>query len=407
MGEAMVRGIIKLSIILFVFLWLVMTLPVIVGNVPNAKQSESKPRAPSSSAQAQITQDSFQELTNLMADVVATLDSCKDELKKHRRDESTKQEQAFLDGMEKCVDGEFQRFTNPEVMFRYETLKKRQIEQLREQARVVRRQILELRATIKSRTREIHMKELSASLDSKLLDALNELRNAMAYKSYFSIAIIIFCTLLLGGAGYWGYRLLQSKRLILRKRILEQPHLFLQLMSAFGKFRESIKQIIARVEKRPEQETAEKTSTDRPKTPRSPTQALIDLYNAVVYRSDKIGDFWKSYENRIVTLGLTNAKQRVENNEIPPEFGEADNGEYYAVEIEPDQYAVVPRFGLLFSKAKYQRGGLGFVFQCRDAERGHEGSAILLKQPALFRNDTQSNSWSLQQRGEISLGTDA
>jgi hypothetical protein len=133
---------------------------------------------------------------------------------------------------------------------------------------------------------------------------------------------------------------------------------------------------------------------------------LVESYNEVVLNGAKSEDFAKQHE--LTRIGVINADERAGNDNIKPIFGASPNGEFYAIAIEQDHrttYVVMPEFGLIFSEARYRRGGLGYVFHCSDDEIEREGGGnmILVKRPAVFEPDEQKEIWRLLEKGEISL----
>lgn|GEM_PF-6706787 len=347
-------------------------------------------------------------------EIMQSLDQISLELRKHQEDIESKKDVGALADIEKNVTKLYKDLPNVDEWFRAnKKLDPLQVASVRDKAFTLKIEFFNVRAILASKLGAIQQKMLAEQLQGRVQTIEKKLvamQNSGDGSIYWYIGIL-FVMVMLGGLGYWGYFNLLKKigDLDARRELTKQHEDFFQLsLKAFSyemcKLREALPRTPAKTAK-DRDETVVLTEPQQRTERKSPIDSLVTLYNRIVYENEIIGDFWQNYE--VTTIGVTNSEERVGNDKIPPQFGKASNGELYAVKITDDdhrkKYAVVPKFGLIFSEAKFLRGGLQFVFDCSDFQAGRKNGAIVIKKPAFFEPDGQGESWRLVNRGEIGL----
>jgi len=283
--------------------------------------------------------------------------------------------------------------------------------QIRDLANAAMFKYVHARAQLASKSEAVRQKMLEdklANIQSNLPKVDTITSNLRGW--HIGIAGILF--LLLGGLGLWGY-------VSLRKKIaaygLDQPgrinqhsqlknDLNLSLEEQADKIISSIKPLSG--ETPPEGKKADSDSKPKPPPPKtkSPIETLVELYNTSVRDNQKISEFRQRYP--ITTIGIKNAEERAGNPKIDPIFWAADNGDFYAIDIEQNgrrTYVVVPSFGFIFSEKKYNNAGLSHVFKCRPEALKSQGNLMIVKKTAHFKPDSQGTIWELEEQGEIDL----
>jgi len=328
---------------------------------------------------------------------------------------SIKQDQAFLDSIEQCLQNSLESFITPEVISSLQKQNSSERNKALNDMQTIINQSNNLRYQLWTKTKEIQKQQIEAELQElgkNIKNDFTEIMHAYSKKEILHylllISLILVFMVALSGLGTWAC-FHRKKGVLLCHRFIfknfwRQYQLFWKLNSTVGN--ESTKTIRIINERLPVKERKiELDQQLKQEYKLLPTQELAVLYNKIVSEKTNVGDFWQRYD-KITTIGIINAEQRVSDETVKPIFGAAKNGDFYAVEIEEDgqvKFAVVPKFGLIFSEAKYKRGSLGFVFKCQDFEDGKRGNVILIKKPAFFQPDAEKKKWELIHIGEISI----
>jgi hypothetical protein len=102
-------------------------------------------------------------------------------------------------------------------------------------------------------------------------------------------------------------------------------------------------------------------------------------------------------------IGTVNASDRRRDPNLPPEYREASDGNFLAIEESRRLgYLIVPRFDLTIKEANYEAGAIGTVFYCRGWDPLLSYSRVMLRRPAIFEKN--GNAWSLKSAGVLELG---
>ena len=115
-------------------------------------------------------------------------------------------------------------------------------------------------------------------------------------------------------------------------------------------------------------------------------------------------DSREAFINKFNVIGIScvNASIRMEQPEIPPEFAEISpvpSGEYWACEIEPGTFAVVPNIKTYTERYHIARA-MSQVFKSKFVV-GNTYNLLGVKRPAFFTNN--GKTWTMRSTGELAL----
>jgi hypothetical protein len=345
-------------------------------------------------------------------EIMQSLDQISIDLRKYQEDIESNEDVGALTDIEKKVTKLYKEFPNMDEWFRAnKKLDPLQVSSVRDKAYALKVEFFNVRVMLASKLGAIQQKMLAEQLqrrDQNFEKKFAAMQSSGDGSIYWYIGIL-FVMAMLGGLGYWGYFNLLKKigDSDARRELAKQHEDFFQLsLRAFSY--EMCKLLDALPHGKTGKDRDETVVITEPQqrvARKSPMDSLVTLYNRIVYENEIIGDFWQNYE--VTTIGVTNSEEMVGNDKIPPQFGKASNGEFYAVKITDEdhrkKYAVVPKFGLIFSEAKFLRGGLKFVFDCSDFQAGRKSGTIVVIKPAFFEPEGQGESWRRVDKGEIGL----
>jgi hypothetical protein len=133
-----------------------------------------------------------------------------------------------------------------------------------------------------------------------------------------------------------------------------------------------------------------------------PTQTtLIDLYNRAVENRNVRGEFQERFHP--LRVGTINASDRRRDPSLPPEYREASDGNFLAIEDSRRMsYLVVPRFDLTIKETNYGAGAIGTIFNCSSWDPLLSFSRVTLQRPAVF--EKSGETWLLKKPGMLDLG---
>jgi len=128
---------------------------------------------------------------------------------------------------------------------------------------------------------------------------------------------------------------------------------------------------------------------------------LIVLYNQAVDDRNARGEFQQRF--RPLRVGTINAADRRRDPSLPPEYKEASDGNFLAIEDSKRMsYLIVPRFDLTVKEANYGAGAIGTIFDCGDWNPLLSYSRVMLERPAVF--ERSGETWLLKEPGVLDLG---
>ncbi len=128
---------------------------------------------------------------------------------------------------------------------------------------------------------------------------------------------------------------------------------------------------------------------------------LIVLYNQAVDDRTARGEFQQQF--RPLRIGTINAAERRRDPGLPPEYKEASDGNFLAIEDSKRMsYLIVPRFDLTVKEANYGAGAIGTIFDCGDWNPLLSYSRVMLQRPAVF--ERSGETWLLKAPGVLDLG---
>lgn len=132
-------------------------------------------------------------------------------------------------------------------------------------------------------------------------------------------------------------------------------------------------------------------------------ESLCENYNASVVNPQQKTEFIRHYSP--IRFGVANAMARRQDLSIEPVFQKANDGDYYAIKIDGQNfYSVIPRFDLTFEEFSYGPGAMGYVFACRDYNPQSRYRRLEVLKPAIFQTDSTQQNWKLREKGELNLG---
>ena len=130
---------------------------------------------------------------------------------------------------------------------------------------------------------------------------------------------------------------------------------------------------------------------------------FVKEFNAIAnqggYDAKKARDeFVQKY--RVRAFNCTNFEARMNDPIPPPEFGEAANGEYWAIPFSDNSFFVFPNVKS-YSDNHHTARAMGEVFKSNFVPGGTY-SKIIVERPAVF--ECAGNIWNLKRQGNLRLG---
>ena len=131
--------------------------------------------------------------------------------------------------------------------------------------------------------------------------------------------------------------------------------------------------------------------------------SMLDEYNEISAKddSDERERFAEKY--KIIALTCVNTAERLNNLMLPLKFERAssiDSGEYWAVPLKENSYAVLPNVRVYVPNLHFVRA-MGAVFKS-NFKSGIVYDKIFVQRPAIFSFD--GSIWKLVTAGELNLG---
>ena len=131
--------------------------------------------------------------------------------------------------------------------------------------------------------------------------------------------------------------------------------------------------------------------------------SMVDEYNSI--SNQGISESRDSFasKHKVVALTCTNAAERLNNMMLAPKFERAasvNSGEYWAVPLRENLYAVVPNIRVYTQSLHFVRA-MGVIFKS-NFESGTVHDKIFVQRPAIFAFD--GSIWKFVQAGELRLG---
>jgi len=129
--------------------------------------------------------------------------------------------------------------------------------------------------------------------------------------------------------------------------------------------------------------------------------SLIDFYNQAVENRNIRGEFQERFHP--LRIGTINASDRRRDPSLPPEYREASDGNFLAIEDSRRMsYLIVPRFDLTIKETNYGAGAIGTIFNCSRWDPLLSYSRVTLERPAVF--EKSGEIWLLKTPGVLDLG---
>lgn len=126
---------------------------------------------------------------------------------------------------------------------------------------------------------------------------------------------------------------------------------------------------------------------------------ITTLYNRGINdRSDR-DLFWERFS--ITRIGNANSVAQRLGEVSAPDFREAGNGDFLAIESDTQSCYVVPLFDTTITPSAFNEGGISYAFDCGDYDLQSARSILRVKKAAIFRRD--DGQWILIEGGKGEL----
>ena len=128
-----------------------------------------------------------------------------------------------------------------------------------------------------------------------------------------------------------------------------------------------------------------------------PDDDMVQLYNRAV--SDTVER--ERFRERFcpIRIGTVNAVERRQNPTIKAEIRETTDGDFYALPLGNNEFAVFPRLGLTIEAVSFGAGAIGEVYNTKGHDPKQFYSRYRLNQPAIF--ELEGEHWVLREPGEL------
>jgi hypothetical protein len=133
----------------------------------------------------------------------------------------------------------------------------------------------------------------------------------------------------------------------------------------------------------------------------APDDDMVQLYNLAV--SDSVAR--ERFRERFcpIRIGTVNAVERRQNPTIKAEIRETTDGDFFALPVGTNEFAVFPRLGLTIEAVSFGAGAIGEVYKTKDHDPKQFYSRYHVKKPAIFQQEGEL--WVLRKPGVLELGS--
>lgn len=128
------------------------------------------------------------------------------------------------------------------------------------------------------------------------------------------------------------------------------------------------------------------------------TEQFKDDYNSLLSETLDRSEFEKRYAP--LRFGVKNSEERFRNSRIEPEFGEKQNGRYWAMSAK-EHFIVVP-IPMTIRGGDLREGALDQLFDCEELPEHGRYRVRYLSRPAAFEK-ASAGGWSLVREGQLEL----
>lgn len=133
----------------------------------------------------------------------------------------------------------------------------------------------------------------------------------------------------------------------------------------------------------------------------SAVDTLLQLYNSAVEDRGLRSNFRGKFQP--IRIGTLNAPERRRDPNLPAEFREASDGNFFAVKLEgQSDYLVVLGFDVTVKHTSFEAGAIGQIFECPGYDPDLSYLSVKVRRPAVFKVSGQN--WELRHQGELELG---
>jgi hypothetical protein len=144
-------------------------------------------------------------------------------------------------------------------------------------------------------------------------------------------------------------------------------------------------------------ETAPAAAYDPP----APDDDMVQLYNLAVNDTVARERFREHFCP--LRIGTVNAVERRQNPTIKAEIRETTDGDFFALPLGSNEFAVFPRLGLTIEAVSFGAGAIGEVYKTKEHDPKQFYSRYRVKRPAIF--ELEGELWVLRKPGELELGS--
>lgn len=126
---------------------------------------------------------------------------------------------------------------------------------------------------------------------------------------------------------------------------------------------------------------------------------ITTLYNRGINERSDRDLFWETFS--IIRISNANAVAQGLGEVSEPDFREAGNGDFLAIEKDNQSYYVVPLFDTTITPSAYNEGGISYAFDCGIYDLQSARSILRVNKAAIFRRD--GGQWFLVDGGKGEL----
>ena len=130
---------------------------------------------------------------------------------------------------------------------------------------------------------------------------------------------------------------------------------------------------------------------------------ITTLYNRGINERSDRDLFWERFS--ITRIGNANSVAQRLGEVSAPDFREAGNGDFLAIESDNQSYFVVPLFDTTITPSAFNEGGISYAFDCGNYDLQTARSILRINKAAIFRREGEK--WFLVEgrKGELVLQT--
>jgi hypothetical protein len=132
----------------------------------------------------------------------------------------------------------------------------------------------------------------------------------------------------------------------------------------------------------------------------APDDDMVQHYNRAV--SDSVARERFREHFCPIRIGTVNAVERRQNPTIKAEIRETTDGDFFALPLGSNEFAVFPRLGLTIEAVSFGAGAIGEVYKTKDHDPKQFYSRYHVKKPAIFQQEGEL--WVLRKPGVLELG---